>query len=809
MKRHISRIRFHGLVLTLASLMWLPVSPDAYAVGDGDDPEPPVVAYTPEINPLGTRQAPYSTTYDVLIKSPSNMLAQSADVPVTVTSTARPPGVDAATAESFVILSAPTLNFTGPGQIRALGVKIDISSSAVEGAYVFNILADGFPLTAGTDAFNIGSAISITVAPADAEYTKPVIVISGIDGGTITADALPYGPIPFSFTITSTGPYSSEISSQSFDLDGIPGLISLSSLEGQGTKSVSGTGTFSLASEGVHVVTVRGTNLGGTTEATVAFELWLTGVPPRVRILTPTDDTVVAYDAAGPRPAIPFHFTASSTSSPVEGWDALLGGAPINPVISGEGTTELSGVAADLAGVVAGESLIFVNASNSYGSGRGTSVTFTVNPVDLVIASPATETISLPPGAVSADIGFEFTTTSLGGVAIDSVAAELDGGAMVVATPGLTGAASATSSGTLAAVGIGGHTFSAQGTSSGLTVTRSVEFRVKGTPVIQWATPSPIALGEPLSGTQLSAVARMSDGSQIPGTYLYSAPAGTVLPAGSHELTVSFQPSDPINYYGATGSTSLLVYVPATPEEVAISGLVYHDVDFDGVRSPTSEPALAGATVRLLDAMGAATAVHVTGANGSYEFTVAANSGSYTLEITGPLGMSATSAASRQTVVAGIAGINAAECGFGLNWSEIGTLTADGMSQGFWKNNIAKAIAGKTNGIQVSKATLLSYTAEIAGLALEPFDGLTLNQASEILSGKNQLELQLLAAEYNFENGAYIGGSEPLTRAFVYWGEAVLRNADGYYSRAYQKFAAERFEAYNTSHGAKVLGPKP
>jgi outer membrane protein OmpA-like peptidoglycan-associated protein len=68
------------------------------------------------------------------------------------------------------------------------------------------------------------------------------------------------------------------------------------------------------------------------------------------------------------------------------------------------------------------------------------------------------------------------------------------------------------------------------------TVTLIVKGKVK--PQIIWFNPSPITNPTPLSGTQLNALANM------PGSYSYNPPAGTVLAPGKHPLGVHFTPSN-------------------------------------------------------------------------------------------------------------------------------------------------------------------------------------------------------------------------------------------------------------------------
>ena len=74
----------------------------------------------------------------------------------------------------------------------------------------------------------------------------------------------------------------------------------------------------------------------------------------------------------------------------------------------------------------------------------------------------------------------------------------------------------------------------------------------QATPAITWPTPAAITYGVALSGTQLNA------SSTVAGTFSYS-PAGGVLTAGSHLLSVTFTPTDGTDYTTATSSVTLTV----------------------------------------------------------------------------------------------------------------------------------------------------------------------------------------------------------------------------------------------------------
>ncbi len=77
-------------------------------------------------------------------------------------------------------------------------------------------------------------------------------------------------------------------------------------------------------------------------------------------------------------------------------------------------------------------------------------------------------------------------------------------------------------------------------------------------PTITWAKPGSIVYGTALGSAQLDATA------SVPGTFAYNPAAGAVLGAGVHTLSVTFTPTDTIDYATATAMTSITVS-QATP----------------------------------------------------------------------------------------------------------------------------------------------------------------------------------------------------------------------------------------------------
>ncbi len=97
-------------------------------------------------------------------------------------------------------------------------------------------------------------------------------------------------------------------------------------------------------------------------------------------------------------------------------------------------------------------------------------------------------------------------------------------------------------------------TFTPSDTTKYTTATSSVSLTVnQATPVITWTAPAPITAGTALSATQLNATA------SVPGSFVYSPPASTVLSVGTQTLSVTFTPTDTTKYTTATKSVSITV----------------------------------------------------------------------------------------------------------------------------------------------------------------------------------------------------------------------------------------------------------
>jgi hypothetical protein len=87
----------------------------------------------------------------------------------------------------------------------------------------------------------------------------------------------------------------------------------------------------------------------------------------------------------------------------------------------------------------------------------------------------------------------------------------------------------------------------------------------QATPAVTWAKPTDITQGRALGPAQLDAKA------SVPGTFAYSPPAGTVLPAGMGQtLAAVFTPADAVDYKSVNVTTTLNVLPTSTPTPTAL-----------------------------------------------------------------------------------------------------------------------------------------------------------------------------------------------------------------------------------------------
>ena len=283
----------------------------------------------------------------------------------------------------------------------------------------------------------------------------------------------------------------------------------------------------------------------------------------------------------------------------------------------------------------------------------------------------------------------------------------------------------------------------------------------------------------------------------LPGDYTVDVTAGQIAQDHSGARSVSIGAD---SNYASVEDVNVVFQLPT------ISRNIYFDITGDLLQS-SDEPGIEGVTVTLSNGQ-----TVTTDANGSYTFTVLP--GDYTVSVGSVNGMDLVTAASLEVSINAdtqYASVSGVDFGFALNLDTFCGQVADGFTIGFWKNNVSKAIAGRSKGVQVDAATIAAYTDAIADYSLEPFDGVSEQGAVDVLSSNSSdavdlLAKQLMGSEYNLMNGAYIGGNELATEMFIHDGEYLVKHA-GDYSSDELLHAKDWFDAYNNSHGGAIAGP--
>lgn len=748
----------------------------------------------------------------------------------------------------------PQITFTAPGQPRTITVTVAIPANTppTSTPYSYKISTSGWPVTMLNRLAALlvpltdgGTFVNATVTEPAASYTKPVANITvpaDATQFTVNAANLATNTVDFTAVFTSSGAGSSQINSPPVvEVTRNGAAVTLTNVVTVTDSPASGfqkttTGKILAREPGDYTITARATNSGGTSDDDVSsFSIRVNAAPPTVLIDTPAPNASFTYYAGGPAVPVSFTFTGRSNYGGIRTLTAKVDGANVVFTPAGLNTLTATGLI-DLSYAVAGTHTLEVTTTDDYGTDTETS-TFTVlvvspEPTIDITAPTDNSVINTAPGASTVNVPFTFKTNTNVGFTISSVSASLNGNPAPITTTTGLGTTAAESSGTLVGVGVGTHTLVATGISSGITVTDSVTFTVKQTaaqtqpPTVAINTP-PVgstytrvsgasALSIPLNftgrsvtpGAVITNLTASLNGSPltVTKTNLNTATAtGTanmsVTNAGTYTISVSA-----VDAHGTASATR--TFVVCVVQGRTICGDVFFDVDFDGYED-CDEFGLSGITVKLINSSNVVVGTDVTDSCGNYSFSNI-GPGAYTVSATASAGLKATTLSSR-TVTVGSSNISVPDFGFGLDFNSLRTMTAGGFTIGYWKNNLDKAIAGKTSGTQVSKATLTSYTSKIGDFALSAYDCITMKEASALMgysgSGSSSLlSKQLIASEYNYQNAAYLSGNKTLTFLFLYWGEYVLKNPSKY-SDAYRIWAKDWFDAYNNSHGGVVAGP--
>ena len=313
-----------------------------------------------------------------------------------------------------------------------------------------------------------------------------------------------------------------------------PSLVKAGALPAGVSFTDSGNGTATLAgtpaagTSGVYPVTITAHN-GVGSDAVQSFTLTVN----QSAAITSSGSATFTFGAAGT-------FSVTSTGMPVPSLSetgALPAGVTFTP--NGNGTATLAGTPAGGSG---GVYTFTITAHN--GAGPDATQTFT-----LTISKAAPAVSWAAPTAITYG-------TALSATQLDATATIPGTFAYSPAAGVVLGAGSRTLS----------MTFTPTDTTDYSSVTATVTLTVnKAAPVITWAAPVAIPYGTALSSTQLDATA------SIPGTFVYTPPAGTVIGGGSQALSATFTPTDATDYAPVTTQVSFLVNSAASTTTVSAS----------------------------------------------------------------------------------------------------------------------------------------------------------------------------------------------------------------------------------------------
>jgi len=330
---------------------------------------------------------------------------------------------------------------------------------------------------------------------------------------------------------------------------------------------------------------------------------------------------------------------------------SYLTSAPIYPAISSNPasqTVTAFGPVTFSASAIGNPAPVFQWKKNGVSILGATSATYTINSAVVNDAGAYTAVVSSVLGTATSTVATLTVNRATATLVLGSLSATYNGSphsASATTTPsslsaGYTYNGSATApidAGTYAVVGtISDPNY--QGSTSGtLTIAKAI-------PTITWATPIPIFFGTALSGAQLNAAANTA------GTFVYNPTVGEIRAAGLHALSVSFTPTDSVNYSGASAQQSLVVNQP--------SGAPLF------VTQPTSQAVAVGSSHTLTAfAIGAPApayqwqknGVNIVGATGS-SYTIASvgsgDAANYTVVVTNFAGTATSNPATLETYIA-------------------------------------------------------------------------------------------------------------------------------------------------------------
>jgi hypothetical protein len=462
---------------------------------------------------IGYTSAATTTTVVGVYSSGPNAISSTTSGPVNVLGNynyVQPLGTLTITQATTVLTWANPAAITYGTPLSA--IQLDATSGGIAGTFVYTPAA-GAILAAGSQT------LSVTFTPTDlADYTVQTATVTLL----VNKAALTVTPNP------------------------------ASRLYGVANPAFTGTITGMIAGDGISATYASGAN------ATTSVGIYSTGVNAIASTLIDPSSKLGNYTVTQNLGALTITQVTTVLTWPTPAaitYGTLLSATQLNATSGGVAGAF---VYSPLAGTVlsAGTHTLNVTFTPTDGADYSTaaaSVTLTVNPAVLTV-TPA------PSTKVYGTANPVFTGSITGMVPGDGITATYASAATTTTTVGIYSSGPNAIVATLSDPGskLGNYTLSQ--TIGTLTITQA-------TTVLTWATPAPIAYETALSATQLNAT---SGG--VAGTFIYTPAAGAILSAGSHVLSVTFTPTDTVDYSSASATVTLTVN-KATPTVTLISSL--------------------------------------------------------------------------------------------------------------------------------------------------------------------------------------------------------------------------------------------
>ena len=464
------------------------------------------------------------------------------------------------TVQLVVSKAAPSITWATPAAITygtALGAAQLNASSTVAGTLVYTPAA-GTVLGAGTQT------LSVTLTPTDAaDYATATQTVQLVVNKAAPAITWPApAAINYGTALSATQLDATSTVAGAFVYTPAAGTVlsagtqtlSVTLTPTDGTDYTSATQTVQLVVNKAGAPTITWSSPAAITYGTAlsATQLDASSTVPGTFVYTPAAGTVLN---AGTQ-------TLSVTLNPTDTTDYPTSTQTVQIVVNKATPTvtwatpaaitygtALSAAQLNASGSVPG-TLVYTPAAGTLLTAGLQTLSVTFTPTDSTDYSTVTQTVQLQVNKVAPSITWATPAAITYGTALS--ATQLDATATVPGTFDYT-----PSSGTVLSTGTQtlSVTFTPSDTTDYSSVTQTVQLTVKQAtaPSITWAAPAAITYGTALGATQLDASAT------IPGAFVYSPAAGTVLAAGLQTLSVTFTPTDTTDYPTATQTVQITV----------------------------------------------------------------------------------------------------------------------------------------------------------------------------------------------------------------------------------------------------------